>query len=47
MGEMIKQIREGSGRMNPIDEAQLPEDQMRGLMVYLATLEAVSGVKGP
>jgi mono/diheme cytochrome c family protein len=44
---MTKQIREGSGRMKPIDEAHLPEDQMRGLMVYLATLGAVGDVKGP
>jgi mono/diheme cytochrome c family protein len=44
---MTKQIREGSGRMKPIDEAQLPEDQMRGLMVYLSTLGAVGDVKGP
>lgn len=44
---MTKQIREGSGRMKPIDTAQLPEDQMRGLMVYLSTLDAVSGVQGP
>jgi mono/diheme cytochrome c family protein len=47
MDEMVRQIREGSGRMKPIDEKLLPEGQMRGLMVYLATLEAVSGVKGP
>lgn len=45
--DMTKQIREGSGRMKPIDEAQLPEDQMRGLMVYLSTLGAVGDVKGP
>jgi mono/diheme cytochrome c family protein len=45
--EMTKQIREGSGRMKPIDETQLPEDQMKGLMVYLSTLGAVGDVKGP
>ena len=44
---MIKQIREGSGRMAPIDVNKLPEDKMRGLMVYLATLGAVGDVKGP
>ncbi|MFT3924624.1 MAG: cytochrome c [Myxococcales bacterium] len=44
---MTKQIREGSGRMKPIDQTQLPEDQMRGLFVYLSTLAAVSGVQGP
>jgi hypothetical protein len=47
LDEMVKQIREGSGRMRPIDENQLPEGRMRGLLVYLSTLEAVSGVKGP
>ena len=44
---MTRQIREGSGRMKPIDTTQLPEDQMRGLLVYLSTLDAVRGVQGP
>jgi mono/diheme cytochrome c family protein len=44
---MTKQIREGSGRMKPIDTNTLPEDQMKGLLVYLSSLGAVSGVKGP
>ncbi|MFT3921530.1 MAG: cytochrome c [Myxococcales bacterium] len=44
---MTKQIREGSGRMKPVDTATLPEDQMKGLMVYLSSLGAVSDVKGP
>ncbi len=47
VAEMTRQIREGSGRMKPIDETQLPEDQMKGLMVYMATLGAVGDVKGP
>jgi mono/diheme cytochrome c family protein len=45
--DMTKQIREGSGRMKPIDTEHLPEDQMRGLMVYMSTLGAVGDVKGP
>ena len=44
---MVRQIREGSGRMKPIDTTALPDDQMRGLMVYLSSLGAVAGVKGP
>jgi mono/diheme cytochrome c family protein len=44
---MTKQIREGSGRMKPIGEDKLPESEMRGLMVYLATLDAVGDVQGP
>jgi mono/diheme cytochrome c family protein len=47
LAEMTRQIREGSGRMKPIEPTQLPEDRMRGLMVYLSTLDAVSGVQGP
>lgn len=45
--EMVRQIREGSGRMQPIDETKLPEDEMKGLMVYLSTISAVDGVQGP
>ena len=44
---MIKQIREGSGRMKPIGEDKLPESEMKGLLVYLSTLDAVGDVKGP
>jgi mono/diheme cytochrome c family protein len=44
---MTKQIREGSGRMKPIDTTTLPEDQMKGLMVYLSSIGAVAGVQGP
>jgi mono/diheme cytochrome c family protein len=47
VANMTKQIREGSGRMKPIDQTQLPEDQMKGLMVYMSTLGAVGDVKGP
>ncbi len=47
MADMTRQIREGSGRMKPIDETKLPEEEMRGLMVYLATIGAVGDVKGP
>ena len=44
---VTKQIREGSGRMRPIGPDQLPEEQMKGLMVYMSTLNAVGDVKGP
>jgi mono/diheme cytochrome c family protein len=44
---MTKQIRQGSGRMAPIGEDKLPESEMKGLLVYLATIDAVSDVKGP
>lgn len=44
---MSKQIREGSGRMKPIGEDKLPESELRGLMVYLATIAAVGDVQGP
>lgn len=44
---MVKQIREGSGRMAPIGEDKLPESEMKGLLVYLATIDAVGDVKGP
>ncbi len=47
MADMTKQIREGSGRMKPIDTSKLPEEEMKGMMVYLATISAVSDVKGP
>jgi mono/diheme cytochrome c family protein len=47
MTTMTTQIREGSGRMKPIDATKLPEEEMRGLMVYLATIGAVGDVKGP
>ncbi len=45
--DMTKQIREGSGRMAPIDTTKLPEEEMKGMMVYLSTISAVSDVKGP
>lgn len=44
---MTKQIREGSGKMAPIGEDKLPESEMQGLLVYLATIDAVGDVKGP
>jgi hypothetical protein len=47
MADMTKQIREGSGRMQPIDESKLPEAEMKGIMVYMATIGAVGDVKGP
>ena len=47
MADMTKQIREGSGRMQPVDENKLPEAEMKGVMVYLATISAVGDVKGP
>jgi mono/diheme cytochrome c family protein len=45
--EMTTQIRQGSGRMKPVGEDRLPESDMKGLFVYLASLDAVTGVKGP
>jgi mono/diheme cytochrome c family protein len=45
--KMVTQIREGSGQMKPIGEDKLPEAEMKGLLVYLATLNAVGDVKGP
>lgn len=47
MADMTRQIREGSGRMKPIDDAKLPEGEMQSVMVYLATIGAVGDVKGP
>jgi mono/diheme cytochrome c family protein len=47
MADMTKQIREGSGRMQPVDETKLPEAEMKGIMVYMATIAAVGDVKGP
>jgi mono/diheme cytochrome c family protein len=47
MADMTKQIREGSGRMQPVDETKLPEAELKGVMVYLATIAAVGDVKGP
>ena len=47
MADMTKQIREGSGRMQPVDETKLPEEEMKGVMVYLASIAAVGDVKGP
>lgn len=44
---MTTQIREGSGRMKPIEPDKLPEEEMRGMMVYLSTIGAVGDVKGP
>jgi mono/diheme cytochrome c family protein len=45
--EMTTQIRQGSGKMKPIGEDRLPETEMKGLLVYLASIDAVNGVKGP
>lgn len=45
--DMMKQIRNGSGRMKPVGTDRLPETEEKGLLVYLATLGAVSDVKGP
>jgi mono/diheme cytochrome c family protein len=47
VASMTTQIREGSGRMKPVLEDKLPEAEMKGLMVYLATMSAVGDVKGP
>jgi mono/diheme cytochrome c family protein len=45
--DMMKQIRQGSGRMKPVGTDRLPESEEKGLLVYLATLGAVGDVKGP
>lgn len=45
--EMTRQIRKGSGRMAPIGENKLPEEEMKGLLVYLASIDAVGDIKGP
>jgi mono/diheme cytochrome c family protein len=47
VSEMTTQIRQGSGKMKPVGEDRLPETEMKGLLVYLASIDAVSGVKGP
>jgi mono/diheme cytochrome c family protein len=44
---MTQQIREGSGKMKPVGPDRLPEEEMKGLMVYLASIDAVGDVKGP
>ena len=45
--DMMRQIRQGSGRMKPIGTDKLPESDEKGLLVYLASLGAVGDVKGP
>jgi len=45
--KMVKQIRQGSGRMAPIGEDKLPEAEMKGLLVYLASIDAVGDIKAP
>jgi mono/diheme cytochrome c family protein len=45
--KMTSQIRKGSGRMAPIGEDKLPEAEMKGVLVYLASLKAVGDIKGP
>jgi len=47
MADMMKQIREGSGRMKPIGTDKLPESDEKALLVYLASIGAVGDVKGP
>jgi len=44
---MVRQIRNGRGRMDPIPEARLPDEYMDDLMVYLSTIGAVRGVERP
>jgi mono/diheme cytochrome c family protein len=46
-GKMHTQIREGSKRMRPVAEDRLPENDLKGLFVYLASLGAVSDVQQP
>lgn len=45
--KMKRQIRKGSGRMAPIGADKLPESEMAGLFVYLATIGAVGDIKSP
>ena len=45
--KMVKQIRKGSGRMAPIGNDKLPEEEMKGLLVYLASIQAVGDIKAP
>ena len=45
--DMMRQIREGSGRMKPIGTDKLPESEEKALLVYLASIGAVGDVKGP
>jgi mono/diheme cytochrome c family protein len=47
MDEMHSQIRQGSGRMKPVGPDKLPEEEMKGLMVYLSSIGAVGQVQGP
>ena len=44
---MTSQIRKGSGKMQPVGEDKLPEAELKGVLVYLATLKAVGDIKGP
>lgn len=45
--KMVRQIREGSGKMAPIGTDKLPEAEMKGLLVYLASIDAVGDIKAP
>lgn len=45
--DMMKQIRQGSGRMKPIGTDKLPESDEKAILVYLASIGAVGDVKGP
>ena len=45
--DMMRQIRQGSGRMKPIGTDKLPESDEKALLVYLASIGAVGDVKGP
>jgi mono/diheme cytochrome c family protein len=45
--KMTSQIRNGSGKMAPIGEDKLPEAELKGVLVYLASLKAVGDIKGP
>jgi len=40
-GLMVKQIRQGSGRMRAIPPSKLPEAAMPALMAYLRSIHAV------
>ncbi|QQR89638.1 MAG: cytochrome c [Myxococcales bacterium] len=47
ISDMYRQIRKGSGKMQPISEKRLPEKDMAAVMVYLSTLNIVKDLSAP
>ncbi len=47
VARMRRQIRRGSGEMDPIPPARLPSMRMDEVMVYLSTIGAVRGLSRP